>query len=82
MILKFSMCNKEDVTSFLSCLGANVFIKVNPNSFCGTKASAPRNREKTSSKGKGEQMTFLILVPARLKINYILCICLLLAYRS
>lgn len=60
MILKFSMCNKEDVTSFLSCLGVNVFIKVNPNSFCGTKASAPRKQEKPAVREKGEQMTFLI----------------------
>ena len=38
---------------FFLCLGVNVFIKVNPNSFCGTKASAPRKQEKPAVREKG-----------------------------
>lgn len=63
MILKFSMCNKEDVTSFLSLSRSECFYQGQSKFILWYKSVCSKKMRETSSKGKGEQMTFLILVP-------------------
>lgn len=55
---------------FFLCLGVNVFIKVNPNSFCGTKASAPRRQEKPAVRERRTNGISDLGSLSRLKINY------------